>query len=186
MKFSNSVSKAFVVALLLNESTTEGLTVNHRLAADLSYEGKAPKSKSENEAEAKEELEKYTKMKMESMKEKSEEWEKETFNSPTENDGYASAMREGDRIMRKEMRKMQKIEMKSIVREVEPFKVEIEKEEPLEKKEAKKSAETIEEEDEEKEEIEKEESEEKKVSKMSDEEKKIYMDSCENGCATGM
>ena len=72
----NSVSKAFVVALLLNESTTEALKVNHRLAADISYEGKAPKSKAENEAEVKEELEKYTKVKMEAMKEKQEEWEK--------------------------------------------------------------------------------------------------------------
>jgi len=76
--------------------------------------------------------------------------------------------------------------MKSIVREVEPFKVEIDSAEPLEKKEAKKSAEEMEEEDEEKEEIEKEETEEKKIEKMSKEEKKIYLDSCENGCATGM
>jgi hypothetical protein len=69
MKFYNSVSQAFVIALLLNESTTEGLRVNHRVAAYISYEGKAPKSKEENEADAKEEMEKYTKMKAESMKE---------------------------------------------------------------------------------------------------------------------
>jgi hypothetical protein len=50
-----------------------------------------------------------------------------TFRGPTEDDGFQSAMREGDRIRRVEMRKMMKVEMKSVRREIEPVKVEIEK-----------------------------------------------------------
>lgn len=78
---------------------------------------------------------------------------------------------------------MKKIEYKSKVRVVEAFKVEIDEEKPLEKKEAKKSAEQVEEEEEEKEEIEKEEAEAKKEESMTKEEKKEREQSCEFGCA---
>jgi len=81
---------------------------------------------------------------------------------------------------------MKKVDYKSKVRMVEEFKVEIEKEEPLEKKEAKKSAEQTEEDDEEKEEIEKEEAEAKKEETMTKEEKKEQEQSCEFGCANQM
>jgi len=128
------------------------------------------------------------KMKAESMKEESEKWEKETFRQRDEDaDGYARVMREGDKLTRKEHKAEMSREWKSVVREVEPFKIEIEKEAPLEeKKEVKLTEEEEKEADDEKEEIEKEQEEEKKEAKMTEEEKKEKAESCEAGCASGM
>jgi len=55
MKFYSSVSSAFVIGLLLNQSTTDAMRINHRVAADMQKEGEPPKSREERIAEAKEE-----------------------------------------------------------------------------------------------------------------------------------
>jgi hypothetical protein len=177
MKFYTSATSALVIALLLNDA--EALKVNHRLTASIMDDDKKDHAKlSKNDDDKKEELEKYMKAKAESVKKTLDDSEAEGVKKPRdpENDGMAEALRKGDTIAREqkeeEEKAMKKVEYKSKVRMVEEFKVEIEKEEPLEKKEAKKSAEQTEEDDEEKEEIEKEEAEAKKEESMTKEEKK--------------
>jgi hypothetical protein len=122
--------------------------VNHRLAASIQGDDDKDKAKlPKTKEEAKEELEKYMKLKAESVKKMADDDEAEGIRRPRdpENDGMAEAMRRGDTMAREqrvhEFKVMKKVEFKSRVRKVEAFKVEIEKQEPLEKKEAKKSAE---------------------------------------------
>jgi hypothetical protein len=55
MKFYSSVSSAFVIGLLLNQSSTDAMIINHRVAADMQKEGEPPKTREERTAEAKEE-----------------------------------------------------------------------------------------------------------------------------------